>query len=163
MKKHFFVLFSTVFLLFVGLSANAQTYKSAVGARLGYPWSASFKTFISESSALEAYVGYRGWAFYNWFSINGAYLIHKPFPEVEGLQWYFGGGAGVYFWNYDTGFADTNDNTSFSVQGYLGLDYKIEDIPLNLTLDWVPTIFLSGYGRGFGGGYGNLGVRYVLK
>lgn len=133
------------------------------GLRLGYPWAASFKTFISESSALEVYAGYRGWSFYNWFSVNGAYQIHRPFPNVENLQWYFGGGAGVYFWNYDTGFLDDNSSdVSFSVQGYLGLDYTFEDLPINLSIDWVPTIFLNGYGDTFGPGYGNLAARYVL-
>ncbi len=127
------------------------------------PWSVTYKTFLSDAGALEVYAGYRGWEFYNWFSVNAAYQYHKPFPNVDNLRWYVGGGAGVYFWSYDNAFADANDNTSFSLQGYLGLDYTFENAPVNLSVDWVPTIFLTGYGSGFGAGYGNFAVRYVIS
>jgi hypothetical protein len=163
MKNPDSIILSIVFIAFLAVNVEAQTYKTAVGARLGYPLSASFKTFISESSAIEVYAGFRGWSTYSWITVSGAYLIHKPFPSVENLQWYFGGGASVYFWNYKSSFGIGGDNTSFGIQGYLGLDYKIENAPVNLTVDWVPTFFLNGYGSGFGGGYGSLGIRYVLK
>ncbi len=138
------------------------TYQSAVGARLGYPLSLSLKHFVNDNSAVEAYVGTRIWSTYRWFSISGAYQYHQPI-EIEGLpglQWYAGGGASVYFWNFD--FDTSASSTTLGLQGYVGLDYRFEDIPLNLTLDWIPTIFFSGYISGFGGGYGNLGVRYIF-
>ncbi len=163
MKKYLLVVCLTGFCSLFLQDAFGQNYKSAAGIRLGSPWSASYKTFISESNALEVYAGYRGWSAYHWFSVNGAYLIHKAIPSVENLQWYFGGGAGVYFWSYDSAFADANDATSFSIQGYLGLDYKFANTPVSITADWVPTVFLTGFGNGFGAGYGNLGVRYVLS
>jgi hypothetical protein len=47
--------------------------------------------------------------------------------------------------------------------GVIGLDYKFSEIPLNLSVDWMPTYFLGGYIGGFGGGYGSLSARYVLK
>jgi len=144
MKKYFLIFCLTGFCSLFLQEATAQNYKSAAGLRLGYPWSASFKTFISESNALEIYAGYRGWTYYHWFSVNGAYLIHKPFPDVENLQWYFGAGAGVYFWSYDDIFADANDATSFSIQGYLGLDYKFANSPINLTLELVGDLVFEG-------------------
>ncbi|MFK8162745.1 MAG: hypothetical protein AB8H12_09815 [Lewinella sp.] len=144
--------------------AVAQDYKSAVGLRLGYPLAVSYKTFISESSAIEAYVGYRGFSFYNYISINGAYQIHKDISSVDGLQWYFGGGAGVQLYSYD-GFDD--GSTFITVSGYLGLQYTFPDTPISVTADWVPGFAfgegLGGFGvGGFGGGRGGLGVRYVL-
>jgi hypothetical protein len=163
MKKSVLIILSIVFTVCIAANLEAQSYKTAVGARLGYPLSASFKTFLSESSAVEVYAGFRGWSTYSWITISGAYLIHKPFPNVENLNWYFGGGASIYFWTWDNAFIDPGDNTSFGIQGYLGLDYRIADTPVNLTVDWVPTFFLNGYGSGFGGGYGSLGVRYILK
>ncbi len=163
MKKYFLIVASTAFLLLLCYSAQSQTYKSAAGLRLGYPWAASYKTFFSESSAFEIYAGYRGWTFYNWISVNGAYQYHRPIEGVDGLQWYLGAGAGVQFWNYKNTFLDTGSNTSFSVQGYLGLDYALNDIPLSITADWVPTLFLNGYANGFGGGFGNIGVRYIFR
>ncbi|MEM6700773.1 MAG: hypothetical protein AAF599_20380, partial [Bacteroidota bacterium] len=144
-------------------SLSAQNYRSAVGARLGYPLSASFKTFISDENALELYVGYRGFSSYNWFSVNGAYQKHSPLDDVvEGLQWYYGFGAGVYFWTYD--FSQDFSSTSLSVQGYIGVDYKFENTPLSITVDWVPTFFIGNiFTSGFGARYGSLGVRYIFK
>lgn len=144
---------------------QAQDYKSAAGLRLGYPWAASYKTFISESSALEVYVGYRGFSLYNNLSINGAYQIHKDIESVDGLQWYFGGGAGVQFSSYD--FIDES-STAITASGYLGLQYTFADTPISVTADWVPTLVigdgLGGLGgSGFGAGIGGFGVRYVLN
>lgn len=148
-------------------SSTAQDYyKSAVGLRLGYPVSASFKTFINESAAIEAYAGLRSYGFGSFINISGAYQIHKPLDSVDGLQWYFGGGASVFFWTYDQIFFDRNySSTSFGLQGYVGLDYTFENAPISLTLDWVPTFFLGGSLNigSFGAGYGSLGVRYVLN
>ncbi len=144
---------------------KAQDFKSAAGLRLGYPWAASYKTFISETNALEVYVGYRGFSVYNSLSVNGAYQIHKDIESVEGLQWYFGGGAGVQFYSYD--FIDES-STLFTASGYLGLQYTFPDTPISVTADWVPTFVfgdgLGGFGvGGFGAGIGGLGVRYVLN
>jgi hypothetical protein len=142
-------------------SVNAQEYKLAIGARLGYPLAASLKFFIDESSALEGYVGTRWYSNYSWRNLSGAYLYHFPLEGVDGLQLYAGGGASLYFWSYD--FQGNNASTSIGIQGYVGLDYAFADVPLNLTFDWVPTLFLNGFDSGLGGRYGSIGVRYILK
>ena len=153
------------FLFFCTLSqsATAQDYRSAVGLRFGYPISVSFKTFLSESGAVEAYAGLRGYGSFRWYSINGAYQIHHDIEALEGLQWYYGGGAGVQFWSYD--FVETS-STTFSLSAYLGLQYTFPDTPVSLTVDWVPTFLLgSNFGIGintFSAGYGALGARYTL-
>ena len=77
--------------------------------------------------------------------------------------WYFGGGAAAYFWHYDAGFVDPGTNTSLAILGTLGLDYKFSTAPVNLSIDWVPTFFVNGYGDRFGAGYGALSARYTLK
>lgn len=150
-------------LFFFAAPADAQNFKSAVGARLGYPVSATFKHFLNESNAVEVYAGFRGWSTYSWFTLSGAYQVHKPLEDVtKGLEWYFGGGASVYFWNYD--FSTEFSTTTLGLQGYLGLQYTFEDTPINLSVDWIPTVFIgNGFTSGFGGGYGSLAVRYVLS
>jgi hypothetical protein len=146
--------------LFVGVS-QAQDYKTAIGLRLGYPLSASYKTFLSDRGAFEGVLGFRGYAGYSWINIGAYYQLHNDIPSVKNLRWYYGAGANIYFWSYDAGFAG-GSSTSIGISGVLGLDYKFEDIPLNVSVDWIPTYFLNGYGSGFGGGYGGLAVRYVL-
>lgn len=142
-----------------------QQYASAIGARLGSPLAASYKFFHNETNAVEIYAGFRGFNGYSWINVSGAYQIHNDIASVDGLQWYYGGGASIYIWNFDDnpfGRFDGVSNTSVGISGYLGLDYKFADIPLNLSLDWIPTFFINGFGSGFGGGYGSLGVRYVI-
>ena len=152
--------------LFLFSNLNAQNYQSAVGVRLGSPLSISYKQFINDSHALEAYVGTRGYSWYRWTNISAAYQIHKDLSleGLEGLQYYYGLGGSVYFWSWDDAlFEDSYTATTFGVQGYIGMDYKFANLPLNITLDWVPTYFVNGYGSGFGAGFGSLGIRYTLN
>ncbi|MFN7119664.1 MAG: hypothetical protein ACK4TA_22910 [Saprospiraceae bacterium] len=146
---------------------HAQDYNSAIGLRLGYPLSVSYKQFLGGgSNAIEAFAGFRSFSGYSWFNVGALYQVHKPIEGVEGLNWYFGGGASVFFWNFDNSFVfgDEDDSSlSIGILGNLGLDYKFADAPVNVSLDWVPAFFVNGYGSGFGGGYGALSVRYVLK
>lgn len=142
---------------------QAQNFKSAVGARLGYPLSASYKTFISDKAAVEVFAGTRGFSGYRWISLSGAYQIHKPLSaaNMEGLNFYYGAGASVYFWSFD--FDISESTTTVGLQGYLGLDYSLKNTPINFTVDWIPTFFIGGFGAGFGAGYGSLGIRYILS
>lgn len=157
------LLFLAILFLGCNFAAQAQEYNSAIGLRLGYPTSISYKTFLSEKGAIEAFAGFRGFSGYSWVNLGAMYQVHNPISELDGLSWYYGGGASVFFWNYKNSFIDAGANTSFGILGVLGLDYKFKDAPINASLDWVPTFFVNGFGSGFGGGYGALSVRYVLK
>ncbi|WP_116127877.1 hypothetical protein [Lewinella sp. IMCC34183] len=152
-----------IFFILGSLAAAAQEYSSAAGLRLGYPLSLSYKTFVSETAAIEAYAGFRGYSGASWISINAAYQIHADISDVEGLQYYYGGGVGAQFWTFD--FVESS-NTTFSLAGYVGLQYTFPDTPISVSLDWVPTYFIGSSNyysySSFGGGYGGLGVRYVL-
>lgn len=154
-------------LMLVGNVVKAQDYKSAVGLRLGYPVSLSYKTFLNPKGAIEGTLGFRSWSgFARYVAVNVAYQHHTAIPSVEGLKWYAGGGAGVNLWSYDSFYKALGVNTSsvtFNVFGVVGLDYKLKNTPLNLSVDWSPTFFIgSGYYSGFGAGYGALSARYVL-
>ncbi|MEM9991046.1 MAG: hypothetical protein AAF738_04730 [Bacteroidota bacterium] len=163
MKNNVLKLLFTVAILLLGTQfMSAQNYQSAIGARLGSPISVSYKYFLSEKSAVEGYVGFRSISSSaRWLSVNGAYLVHNPLDDVlDGLQWYFGGGAGVYFYSSD--FLDSS-STFLGIQGYVGLDYTLQNVPVNVTLDWSPTLFIGdGFLNGFGSGYYAAGVRYIL-
>ena len=145
-----------------GVQAQSS-YDSAIGLRFGYPVSVSYRTMLNESNALEFTAGTRGFAGYRWISATGAYQIHQSLGETEGLSWYYGGGAGVFIYSFNNDFVgDDSAGLSIGLQGYLGLEYKLANAPINFTLDWVPTFFLGGFGSGFGAGYGSLGVRYIM-
>lgn len=158
MKIKFFTILAFVFMF--ALVGSAQDYKSAIGLRLGSPISASYKTFVSDQGAFEGTVGFRGFAGYSWINIGAYYQHHNAIESVDGLRWYYGGGANIYFWSWKG--LDLGSSTTFGISGVLGLDYTFSDIPLNLSADWIPTFFLNGYGNGFSAGYGALSARYIL-
>jgi hypothetical protein len=144
---------------------SQSTYKSAIGLRLGLPTSVSFKHFISEPGAIEAFAGYRGYTGYGWATVGATYQHHFPIGSIEGFKWYIGGGAAFYFWNYDI----NNDyaSTSLGILAVGGVDYKFASIPLNLSADIMPTIFVgsnfyNGYSR-FQGGLGAFSARYTFR
>lgn len=161
--KKITLLFCTLFVLAIANGLKAQDYQSAIGLRLGYPLSASYKFFVKDPGAIELYAGFRGYTFYSWFNIGGMYQHHFPIESVDGLSWYVGGGVSALFYSYKTGFGPAGDNFGLGINGALGLDYKFADIPLNLSVDWLPTVYVTGYLSGFGGGYGALAARYVLN
>ena len=153
-------------LLFSASIVMAQAYKSSAGLRLGYPVAATYKTFISENAALEGIVGFGSYSRYvGYTNIRAAYLIHQDLEveSISNLQWYYGGGAGVFIWSYnDFYYGERASATAFGLSGYLGLEYTFSDIPLVLSLDWAPTIIVGGFGGGFGAGYGALAARYII-
>lgn len=162
--KKFALLISMLFVLAVANDLKAQDYQSAIGLRLGSPLAVSYKFFISDPGAIELYLGFRSYAIgYTFLNPGAMYQYHLPISGVDGLQWYFGAGASVFLYSYKSNFGPAGDNLGIGLNGVLGLDYKFTDAPINLSLDWTPTIFISGYLTGFGGGYGALAARYTLN
>ncbi len=158
--KHFS--FLIIFFLFSG-NLKGQLYDGVVGLRLGVPLSISYKKIINENKAIEGYIGTRGKNGYRFINISGGYQIIEPIDlwGVEELYYYYGGGASIYFWSFKE--AGNNQTVTPGLQGYLGLEYTFPDKPINITLDWVPTLFIIGHLSGLRGGYLSLGVRYVLS
>ncbi|HNP53504.1 MAG TPA: hypothetical protein PKK69_02760 [Ferruginibacter sp.] len=141
-------------------SATAQSdqyYRTAVGVKF-YPGSVTVKHFIRDDRAIEA-LGY----FWNYgMRVTALYEFHKDIPSVDGLRWYVGPGAHIGFYNKSKVLANYG-GVGIGVDGMLGLDYKINNVPLNLSVDWQPSFeFGNNYGNGFSGGWGGLGIRYTF-
>lgn len=133
-------------------NSNGQRYQTALGVKVWDGGGISFKHFVSDKNALE-FIGY----FWNQGTrITGLYEIHGPINNAGGLKWYIGPGAHIGFYN------SKNGNGSFiGVDGVLGLDYKFNGAPINMSLDWQPS-FEFGDNRGFAGSWGGLGIRYTF-
>ena len=150
----------TILLVIAALSfgAQAQSYKMALGLRGGDPSGVTFKAFISSTNALELVVG-TGYFGHN-FSITGFYQWQKPTGWTPNLDWYIGPGAHVGFWNdyyrdeYKTG-------VLVGVDGIVGLEYTLDDIPLNFAIGMGPTFQLTS-GPGWYYWNGGFAVRYVF-
>ncbi len=124
------------------LAQEGPTYSRAVGGRFGVANGITYKHFLTESNAIDGIVNFQGNRNFTIFKLLGLYEIHRPimFIDVEGLQWYygFGGGLGVYRYK------DTDENgMAWSFDGVVGADYKIPTAPINLSLDWKPTMELT--------------------
>lgn len=133
-------------------TAQGYDYTTALGVKVWDGGGVSLKHFFNERNAGEliAYFWSQGIRF------TGLYEIHGDITNAAGLKWYIGPGAHVGFYSTKYG-----DGAFIGVDGVLGLDYKFNAAPINISLDWQPSIEF-GTGRGFWGGWGGLGIRYTF-
>jgi hypothetical protein len=156
MKK---ILLTITLVLIITLSAGAQDYRTGIGVRGGLFTGLTLKHFISERAAIEGLFETR----WSGLGITGLYEIHANAFDVDRLNWYYGIGGHVGFYNGDNTTWGTA-GTSYSVlgvDGILGIEYNIGEIPINISLDWKPVINLINYG-GFWGDGGALSIRYIF-
>jgi hypothetical protein len=141
-----------------------QSYQTGLGLKVwGDGAGVTLKHFAMTNRALEG-IGFfwRGGA-----RFTGLYEYHFDIEGAPGLKWYVGPGAHVGFYNryyYNDHYYDGYPRTSgtyIGIDGVLGLDYKFDGAPINLSLDWQPS-FEFGTNRGFYGGWGGLGIRYTF-
>jgi hypothetical protein len=122
----FVILFTTV------ASSKAQDYRFALGVRLSNQSptlnnSITGKYFVTDRNAIEGLI-----SFGSRFGIGALLEAHRPF-NTPGLSWFYGGGAYL-------GFDSEPSETFFGPTGIIGLDYKFNNVPLNLSLDWKPEL-----------------------
>lgn len=143
-------------LLSAGARAQSMghSYKTAIGVKVWDGAGITFKTFAAPNKAIEV-VGYF-WK--QGTRITGLYEIHGNIDGAPGLKWYVGPGVHVGF--YDAKYYPDSKAVA-GIDGVLGLDYKINKAPLNLSLDWQPS-FEFGDNRGFVGSWGGLGIRFTF-
>lgn len=118
--------------LFVTQQLHAQDYRLALGIRLSNSTptlnnSVTGKYFVTDKTAVEGIV-----SFGSRFGMGGLIEIHRPL-NVPGLRWFYG--AGAYL-----GFENNPSQTFFGPTGILGLDYKFNNVPINLSVDWKPEL-----------------------
>ncbi|NOT50656.1 MAG: hypothetical protein HOP10_05210 [Chitinophagaceae bacterium] len=137
MKKIVIALFVAVA---ISSTVSAQDYKTALGVRLSSSAaminnSISFKQFISDKTAIEAY-----FSFGDPLALGAMLEFHKPLA-ASGLQYYYGvGGYLGFVKTLNTTTQKTTTDPNIGAQGVIGLDYKFSGIPLNLSLDWKPEL-----------------------
>lgn len=138
--------------------ANAQSkYNRAIGLKFPGGFSATYKKFLTETNNVEAQLtlwnkGYRASGLYefNFYSFN----------TIEGLSWFVGPGVHIGFWK-DTYKNDYDSRLDFGIDGIIGFDYKFDGMPINVSLDWQPSITLIG-SAGFTPSYGGVAIRYTF-
>jgi hypothetical protein len=107
---------------------GSSTYKAGIGLRGGFASGITFKYFFDDHSAIEviATPGYRKGTW-----ITGLYEYHVEAFGISGLNWYYGGGGH---------FGALGSSAAVGIDGILGLEYKIFEVPFTLGVDVKPML-----------------------
>jgi len=132
-----------VLLVVTGLSnhLSAQDYKLAMGIRFSSASptlnnSVSVKYFRNETDAFEGLLSFGD----NRFGIGGLYERHQLIGGTPAFTWFYGGGAYLGFQNRTDANHVQSHTTFLGPTGIVGLDYKFQNAPINLSLDWKPEL-----------------------
>lgn len=156
MKKTLIII---AMLLCLATYANASDYNTSIGVRGGLYNGLTVKHFIKSNAAIEGILATR----WHGYRVTGLYEIHAPAFKVRRLNWYYGGGVHIGFWDgkhVNWGKKDES-YTVIGLDGILGLEYSFKEIPFNISLDWKPTIDLVGYSKFWGDG-GAFSIRFIF-
>ncbi len=112
-------------------SSSGGDYKFALGIRFSTAAptlsnSVSIKYFMNDRDALEGLI-----SFGTRFGIGGLWERHQLIGNIPAFTWFYGGGGYVGFQDH---------NTYIGPTGVAGLDYKFQNVPLNISLDWKPEL-----------------------
>ena len=143
-----------------------QTYNTALGIRVGGTSGVAVKHFYKNQMAWEGQLGVFG----NGTSITGLVMKHGNAFSTPGLRYYAGGGAHLAFYNgrsYSTRLGRDityyqTDAVAIGVNGILGLEYILADIPLGISFDLKPFMEV-----GPGGHLGfspdpSIGIKFII-
>lgn len=152
MKKLLFVI---AFVLLGNLVVKAQTnYRAALGLGIDLYDEATFygatgKYFFSDNHVGQADLGFED----NATMVTFLYSYHKQFVGARGLRWYAGVGPSIIF-------LKDFDNI-FALRPHLGIDFKVNGVPLVLNFDWRPSIVLSDVGDNQVAAFG-FGLQFAI-
>ena len=146
------------------LAINGTNYKTAIGIRALGTSGLTIKHFLSAGTAIEGIVGF----YPNALSVTALYEKYSPAFDVPGLKWYYGLGGHIAaesnFVNdgREGRFADTDSDLGFGIDGIFGLEYKIDQTPIALSLDLKPFIEVNTNGNAFLFADPGLGVKVTF-
>lgn len=143
-------------------------YKTSLGIRIGGTSGAAVKHFFRPATAVEGILG----TFGNGFSITGLVEKNAQAFDVEGLNWYYGGGAHIAFYNgnryywvegRNVRYRDSRD-IGIGVNGIIGLEYILpDDIPVAFSLDLKPFIEIDNDGDVAVAPDLALGIKFLIR
>jgi len=136
----------------LGAQSTSGTYQTAIGLRVGETSGLTLKHFMSSRNAIEGLIG----GYSHTLSATILYERYAQAFDVEGLNWYYGGGGHMAFrhvhWrnhphhNHDHEYCtfwrcyDAHDDPEFGlgIDGIFGMEYKIPPIPIAISLELKP-------------------------
>lgn len=141
-------------LLVLGLSiysSNAQVYQAAAGLGLDFGDGETLVGFSGKYFFSQHHAAQGELLFGDITGVNLLYGFHGGFSGAGNLQWFAGGGLGILFGNGDS---------DVGLRPLVGLDYKLDDVPLGFSFDWRPYI---SFDQGSEAARFGLGIRYIWE
>jgi len=155
MKKVNWLLLTLGVVFFSVDKASAQlTEQHAVGGRFGSATGITYRYALSEDRAAEGILSVQSNSKYRRFRLIGLYEFHKPL--AENFSWYYGFGGSLGSIKYKALVSTTeriNENgerevvtvktepkseLALSIEGVVGVEYRIPTTPLAVSLDVKP-------------------------
>lgn len=136
--------------------------KYSIGMRYGETSGIDFRYNSTRNSGVEILAG----IWNDWLSITGLYERYTDAFKVEGLKWYYGAGGhfafntGTYY--YEGKYYNRGDEYSIGIDGIIGLEYEIPDLPFVISLDLKPLIEISGNGHMYFSPDPGIGLRFTF-
>ena len=134
----------------LGFAVVASAQPRAIGVRAGWGAELSYQHSLGAANFLEADLGWSA----NAFDLGLAYDF--SIAPLGPLGFYAGPSAQLWM-------ANTADGGAFGlgVGAQLGLEYFVQAVPLQISLDWRP-LFTLIPATGFGWNSFGLGIRYAF-
>ena len=115
--------------LFMGINANSQK-RNAIGLRISSnhdigDFGLTFKHRFRVNSTIEGIASFNN----SFSSITGLFEKYKSLTSTTRLQFLYGGGAYVGF----------GGSSRAGIAGIAGLCYNFKEIPIDLSIDWLPS------------------------
>ncbi|MDX5345821.1 MAG: hypothetical protein LPK19_01125, partial [Hymenobacteraceae bacterium] len=144
------LIFLFAFIVVTAFSAQAQVggYKTGIGLRGGWWPGLTVKHFIGNDAAIEGIVS--TWSSHGGVRLTVLYEKHAPAFSSDRFLWYYGAGAHVgarnrYWHPHKRRYYD--DGVDVGIDGILGLEFLVKEIPFTLGVDVKPYIsFTEGGG-----------------
>ena len=128
---------------------TGDTYKTAIGVRGLGTSGLTIKHFTSSNRALEGIVGF----YPNAFSATLLVERYAPAFSEPGLNWYYGIGGHIATQSDvvkgDGIYRRETSEVGFGVDGIFGVEYKIREVPIAMSLDFKPFFEVATDGDAF--------------
>ncbi len=125
-------------------------YHDALGVRGLGTTGISIKHFTKSNQAIEGIVGL--WP--NAFSATVLLEYYVPAFGEPGLNWYYGAGAHIAsesnleYYDGLRGYR-SDEGVSLGIDGIFGLEYKIQELPMAISLDMKPFFEMTTSGKAY--------------
>jgi hypothetical protein len=135
-------------IMFFQNTSQAQSYKTGIGVRLGgYENGLTVKHFTQSNTAIEGILGIRPGA----FVLTLLYEKHAKAFNESSLKWFYGIGGHIgsisgkrFYRRYNDDRYYNNNGVLLGVDGILGLEWVIPELPISLGADLHPRLELLG-------------------